>query len=349
MRRFLSLVLAVTAGSAVAEQPLQPFVPVFEADFPDAFVLRHGTVFLGYATNAQGDKANVPMARSANLIEWQTIRNGERLHDAMPVLPPWARTGLTWAPEVIPTATGYVLHFTARDKRSELQCVGAAFSRDPLGPFVSTATQPLVCQTELGGTIDSHAFRDADGQLYLYYKSDANNPKFGKKTDIFVQRLSPDSLSVVGAPVALLRNNTAWEAHVIEAPTMVRRGNRYVMFFSANHYGWEKDQRLSPYAVGYASCSGPMGPCTDAPENPILHSYKDRQAGCLSGPGHQSVFDVGGRQFISFHAWAATRGCRKFDNRRYLYIAPLLWEGDIPKIGISLRPPRQVPQRARGQ
>ena len=348
MRTFLILALALIAGSALAEQPVRPFVPVFETDFADAFILRHNSEFLGYATNAQGDKANVPMARSANLVDWQTIQNGKQLHDAMPVLPPWARAGLTWAPEVIKTATGYVLTFTARDRRSELQCIGAAFSRDPLGPFVSAATQPLVCQTELGGTIDSHAFRAADGALYLYFKSDANNPKFGKKTDIFVQRLSPDALSVMGAAAALVRNDAAWEAHVIEAPTMVRHGPSYFLFFSANHYGWETHQKLSPYAIGYARCSGPMGPCIDAPENPILHSYKDRQAGCLSGPGHQSIFEVGGRQFISFHAWAATRGCRKFDNRRYLYIAPLLWEGGTPKIGNSLRP-RQVPLTARAQ
>ena len=338
MRKFLLLALALIAGSALAEDSVPPFVPVFETDFPDAFVLRHGAEFLAYATNAQGDKANVPMARSTNLVDWQTIQDGKKLHDAMPVMPPWARAGLTWAPEVIQTKTGYVLNFTARDRRSDLQCVGAAFSRDPLGPFVSAATQPLVCQTALGGTIDSHAFRDADGKLYLYFKSDANNPRFGKKTDIFVQRLSPDALSVIGEPIALLRNDTAWEAHVIEAPTMVRHGTKYFLFYSANHYGWEKDQKLSPYAIGYARCSTPMGPCTDAPENPILYSYKDRQAGCLSGPGHQSVFEVGGRQFISFHAWAATRGCRKFDSRRYLYIAPLLWEGDTPKIGNSLRP-----------
>lgn len=335
---FAGSLLALAAGGPVAAQPDPPFVPVFETDFPDPAVLLDNGEFLAYATNALGDRANVQMARSKDLVNWQLVTDGERLHDAMPVLPPWAKPGWTWAPEVIRTGTGYVLHFTARDRESDLQCLGAAFSTSPLGPFVSTATRPLVCQTELGGTIDSHPFRDADGQLYLYYKSDANNPRFGKETDIFVQRLSDDALSVSGEPVALLRNDTEWEAHVIEAPTMVRRGERYLLFFSANHFGWETHQRLSPYAMGYAVCAGPMGPCTDAPENPILHSYNDREAGCLSGPGHQSVFSVGERQFVSFHAWSATRGCRRADKGRYLYIAPLLWEGDTPRLGVSLRP-----------
>ncbi|MBL0923088.1 MAG: family 43 glycosylhydrolase [Sphingomonadaceae bacterium] len=314
-----------------------PFLPAFSEDFPDPFILRYGNEFLAYATNATGDRANVQMARSTNLVDWKHITSGDKLHDAMPQMPPWARSGLTWAPEVLQTDKGFVLHFTARDKKSDLQCLGAAFSSDPVGPFTSSAEAPLLCQTELGGTIDSHAFRDNDGALYLYYKNDGNNPQFKKPTDIYVQRLSADGMKLVGEASALVRNDTSWEAHVIEAPTMVRHGDGYILFYSANHFGWETHQRLSPYAMGYAMCKGPMGPCSDAAENPILNSYNDKKAGCLSGPGHQSVFEIGGRQFISFHAWAATKGCRKFDNKRYMYIAPLLWKDGKPQIGLSVR------------
>ena len=336
-KTLISLVAALlTTASVAAPADPPPFVPVLTADFPDAFILRKGTEFFAYATNATAFRANVQMARSTNLADWTLDRDGDKLHDAMPVLPPWARPGFTWAPEVIRTATGYVLHFTAKDRRSGRQCLGAAFSTDPRGPFTSAATEPLVCQTELGGTIDSSPFRDTDGKMYLYYKADAN--AVGKPTELFVQPLSADGLSVSGAAVPLVRNDVSWEAHVIEAPTMVRHGAGYFLFYSANHYGWETHQDLSPYAMGYARCTGPTGPCTDAPENPILYSYRNRSAGCLSGPGHQSVFDVGPRQFISFHAWAATPGCRKLDDKRYLYVAPLLWDGDKPKVGVSMRP-----------
>lgn len=340
VRTCLLLLIAfiLSAGGPAASSDVRPFEPVFRVDFPDPFILLHDGAFIAYATNAQGDRANVQMAQSTNLVDWQPVTAGDGLRDAMPVLPPWARPGFTWAPEVIATDAGFVLHFTARDRASDLQCIGTAFSTDPRGPFTSTAQAPLLCQTADGGTIDSSPFRDRDGSLYVYYKNDGNNPAFRKPTTIYAQRLTPDGLGVVGDPVPLMRNDTAWEAHVIEAPTMVRRGNAYIMFYSANHFGWETHQRLSPYATGYAVCTGPMGPCTDAPANPILNSYNNRRAGCLSGPGHQSVFSVGARQFISFHAWAATPGCRRFDNRRYMYVAPLLWDGDTPRIGISLRP-----------
>lgn len=347
MRRLLLTLLATLApfSSATAQDSgAHPFVPVYETNFPDPFILPHNGQYLAYATNAERMQANVQMAASSNLIDWAPIRTDGKLHDAMPTLPSWAKEGWTWAPEVIRLGSEYLLYFTARERRSDRQCTGVARSADPRGPFVSDATEPLVCQRELGGTIDASPFQDADGQLYLYYKSDAN--AVGKPTDIFVQRMTPDGLRLTGEPVALLRNDQKWEAHVIESPTMVRQGDGYIMFYSANHFGWEPHQRLSPYAMGYARCQGPMGPCTDAPGNPILYSYNDRKLGCLSGPGHQALFETGGRQFIVFHAHAARGGCRNAGKGRYMYIAPLNWQNGEPRIGVSIR--RRAPAGERG-
>lgn len=338
-----ALTMFAMAGSAFAQKGEPPFVPVYETNFPDPFIVPHEGRFLAYATNAEGLRANVQMAESRDLVSWAPLMRDGKLHDAMPVLPRWAERGWTWAPEVMKHGDGYLLFFTAREKASRRQCTGVARSADPLGPFVSDAAEPLVCQRALGGTIDASPYRDADRQLYLYYKADAN--AVGKPTDIFVQRMTADGMGLTGTPVALLRNDRPWEAHVIESPTMTRRGDGYVLFYSANHFGWEPHQRLSPYAMGYARCTGPMGPCTDAPNNPILYSYNDRTAGCLSGPGHQALFEAGGRPFVVFHAHAARGGCRNAGKGRYMYIAPLLWEKDEPRIGVSLRPPAKPAAR----
>jgi beta-xylosidase len=346
--RFLALsllVLAAVLGPAQAAQT-PPYVPVFETNFPDPFILPHEGEFLAYATNPEGAAVNVPMARSSDLVNWSLVRRGKRLHDAMPVLPPWAHEGWTWAPEVLPHENGYLLYFTAKERRSGLQCVGVARASHPRGPFRSKAARPLVCQREIGGTIDPHAFRDRDGQLYLYYKNDGNHPDFRKPTDIFVQRLTADGLRLSGEATPLLRNDKDWEAHVIESPTMTREGDRYILFFSANHFGWEDHQTLSPYAMGYAVCDGPMGRCTDAPENPVLSSYNNAEMGCLSGPGHQALFENRGRQYVVFHAHAALPGCRDANVGRYMYISPLGWDGGEPNIGPSLRRAPTVARRA---
>ncbi len=339
MRKLVSLVLAAMlagfAPPATAKEP-EPFVPVYSANFPDPFVLPHQGRYLAYATNAARDQANVQMAVSEDLVSWAPLKDGARLHDAMPELPAWAQRGWTWAPEVMELEGRYLLFFTARERASGRQCTGVATSADPFGPFTSDAKEPLICQRELGGTIDASPFRDADGKLYVYYKADAN--AVGKPTDIYVQPMTADGLALTGEPVTLLANDQPWEAHVIESPTMVRHGEDYVLFYSANHFGWEPHQRLSPYAMGYATCAGPMGPCSDAPANPILYSYADRKAGCLSGPGHQAVFEAGGRQYILFHAHIARGGCQNAGKGRAMYIAPLGWdESGRPVIGTSLR------------
>lgn len=337
VRRLLALL--GTLALAAPATPRQPprFAPVFAADFPDPFVLPYRGRYLAYATNARAFAANVQMAESTDLVTWRSVRDAGKLHDAMPVLPAWAVPGRTWAPEVMEIAGRFVLYFTARERASDRQCVGVATSSDPLGPFVSQAPGPLVCQRELGGTIDPSVFRDADGSMYLLYKSDGNNPAVLQPSRIFVQRLAPDGLTLLGAPRQLLQNALHWEWRVVESPAMVRTpAGRYVLFFSGNHFGWEADQRLSNYAVGYARCATVMGPCVKAAENPILKSY-DNAAGCLSGPGHQTLFEADGHSFLAFHAWAAAPGCRRSDQSRNLYIAPLRWAGDTPRIGAGLR------------
>ena len=327
IRLFLLFLLALGASPVAAAEPL--FVPLIRKDFPDPFVLRAGDTFYAYSTN--GDRGNVPTATSKNLADW-TVGG-----DAMPELPPWAKKGSTWAPEVMRVGAGYLLYFTARSRRHDLQCVGVAASASPAGPFVSTAEEPLVCQRELGGSIDPSPFRDADGRLFLYVKNDGNNPRARKPTEIWAFPLAADGLTLAGEGKPVLRDHAKWEGGLIEAPTMVHAPTGYVLFFSGNDFAWQRDQRLSAYAIGYATCDGPQGPCREAGDKPLLYSFSGAE-GCLSGPGHQAVFNVGERWFIAFHAWSATAGCRPLDPIRWFYVAPLLWKDGKPVIGVGLRP-----------
>ncbi len=333
MRRIPFALLASVVVAGFAPDSPRSFVPVFATDFPDPFILPHHGGYLAYATNAKGLQANVQMAASADLRSWQLVKDGDRLHDALPSLPRWAAAGRTWAPEVLKVGSRYLLYFTAAERATGLQCVGVASAADPGDAFVSAADAPLVCQRDQGGTIDPSPFRDADGSLYLLFKSDGNNPAFLKPSRIYVQPLAADGLSLMGAPQELIRNDQKWEWRVVESPTMLRDPEgRYVLLFSANHFGWETDQRLSNYAIGYARCATVTGPCVKASENPILMSYWSKTAGCLSGPGHQTVFEAGGRLQMVFHAWAATSSCRFADKGRYMYVAPLQWRDGAPVI-----------------
>jgi beta-xylosidase len=346
IRRVLALLAAAAAlaaapasaqqaagQQAAAQQPAAPRFagPVLPTNFADPFILAVGDRFLAYATNAHDDRANVPVAFSTDLLNWSVMAvpgDPDRFHDALPALPAWAQRGRTWAPEVLRVGNRYILYFSAHHRVSGRQCIGAAAAADPRGPFVPQGTEPLVCQLREGGTIDASPFRDADGKLYLYFKNDGNAVR--APTQLWGQRMGADGLSLEGEPAALGRNDTPWEGSISEAPFMVRRGDAYILFFSANDYAWQERERLSRYATGYARCTGPLGPCTDAPENPILASR--RSPDCLSGPGHPAVFEAGGRHYMVFHAWAARSGCRKAGEGRFMHIRPIEWNGDAPVV-----------------
>ena len=338
MRRaaLLALILAASAVAA-AEEPA--FSPALRENFPDAFVMAEGNGrLIAYATNS-GE--NVPMAVSRDLANWQVLRDAKgKKADAMPTLAPWVKPGFTWAPEVMRVGGRYLLYYTANHRREDKQCLGVAVSASPRGPFVDRSAEPMVCQFELGGSIDANPFRDRDGKLYLYWKADGN--RIGKRSRLWGAEMTADGTRLAGAPRDLgMTDEDAWEQKVIEAPTMIRTPDGLVMLYSGGYYGWNPEQRLSPYAMNWARCAGPLGPCRDAGPKPVLYSFSDPDgAGCLSGPGHQSVFQAGRGTFISFHGWATTKSCRKDKDARYLYIAPFGWENGAPVVAPTLRAKR---------
>jgi len=291
--------------------------PILQENFADPFILKVDSTYFVYATNSSGK--NISLAKSDDLIQWQI------LGDAMPALPKWAKLtgGLVWAPEVININDSYIMYYTARDKVSNKQCVGVAISDNPEGKFKDINSTPLVCQAESGGTIDASPFRDDDGKLYLYYKNDGNCCNLA--TFIYVQELKQDGLALVGTPISLIRNDKAWEGHVIEAPTMFKHDDIYYLFFSANNYAGHE------YAVGYAICESPLGPCIDAEENPILASDLDNNDAMVIGPGHQTIIEVNGQTWIIYHAWEVVSNSRRGD-RRFMWMDRIEWVNGIPKV-----------------
>ncbi|AKJ31755.1 glycoside hydrolase [Caldimonas brevitalea] len=320
-QRLLSLLclLPWLASPLALAEPVPLFAnPVYDRNFPDPFVLPAAGGYWAYATNGNGHQ--VQLAYSCDLVRW------EARPDALPTLPAWAASGHTWAPEVLPVAGRYLMYYTARDRATQRQCVGVAEADAPQGPFRDDRDGPLVCQPDEGGSIDASAVRAADGSLYLYWKNDGN--AVGQPTWLYGQRLGADGKTRVGRPQRLLRNDTAWEGRLIEAPTVFAADGRYYLLYSANDYAGSR------YAVGYAVADQPLGPYTKAAGQPILASE-----GEVSGPGHQSVaVDAEGRHWLFYHAW--TQGLEGDPRgRRSLRVDPLRFDGArLQRVHTSLAP-----------
>jgi arabinan endo-1,5-alpha-L-arabinosidase len=139
--------------------------PVLDRDFPDPDVLNVDGTYYAFATNS--GSSNIQAAESTDLVHWTM------LPDALPQLPAWAVQdfGWVWAPEVFfhPAQLRYHMFFVARYAMGSggMQCIGAATSPEPEGPFTPVGAAPVVCQTGQGGSIDPAYFLDDDGQAYL--------------------------------------------------------------------------------------------------------------------------------------------------------------------------------------
>lgn len=294
-------------------------MPVIDANFADPDILQVGRVFHAYATNDGGD--NVQHATSRDLVHWQMQ------DDVAPVLGAWVDPGCTfspggstdrcvWAPEVAAVAGGFALYYTARDVASGRQCIGVSTATSPDGPFVPVGTGPLVCPAAQGGAIDASTYAEF-GQLYLLWKADGNCCDL--PAVINIQPLSADGRILTGPPVPLITNDQLWEGRVVEAPTLVKHDDTYVLFYSASDFGG------GSYKTGYATATSITGPYTKS-AGPLMTTESFR--GDVIGPGGQDVITLTtGETKIVFHGWDTTYSYRA------MYLADLDWSASgVPSV-----------------
>ncbi len=261
-------------------------------------MLRAGDSYYGYSTNSGA--GDIQVIRSTDLVTWDLVGN------ALEQLPSWAAPHATWAPAVLQRGGGYVVYYTARELASQRQCISRAVASSPAGPFRDDSTGPLVCQRELGGSIDPSPFVDADGRTYLLWKAEGTG---GPAQTLWSQELTADGLALTGSARPLLTVDRDFERGVVEAPTMLHEGGAYFLVYAAAD--WNSRQ----YSAAYATCAGPGGPCTKPADGRILTSGPR-----LAGPGGVEVFrDRDGAPFAAFHAFSEPNV--GYPSSRYFHVA----------------------------
>lgn len=257
-------------------------VPVYDGDFADPYVLRVGDRFYAYSTNTDDDHIPVLLVDGSVAAQY--------LGDALPTLPAWSDPGYVWAPAVLAAEDEYVLYYVTRLADTETQCISRAVSSVPTGPFVDDSAGPMVCQRDLGGSIDPSIVTDRDGAHWLLFKNDGNCCGF--LTSLWSQELSADGLSLLGDPARLLDARAGWEGELIEGPSMVVTPEAYLLFYSAN--AWDSEH----YAIGWATCESVSGPCRRETDGPWMSSTNFAR-----GPGGQEFFSALGDVWMVYHGW----------------------------------------------
>jgi arabinan endo-1,5-alpha-L-arabinosidase len=315
------LTTAAVAGVVVAAAPVRPPQPpppspVIRHDFPDPDVLAVGGANYAYSTMSRyGNRIwHVPVAHSTDIVgRWRI------LGDAMPHLPSWVDPsppgdGNVWAPDVVARSDGsYLLYFAARSAARKIQCIGTALAPSPQGPFTGVGADPLLCQPQDTDSIDPSPFTDTDGAQYLLYSSGQG------QTRIWLQRTSVDGLKLIGKPRVLITANRADEANIVEGPTLVHHGNRYLLFYSGNAYN------SGDYFVNYASSRSLAGTFVQHPGQFLTQSTLD---GKYANPGRSDIVPTRSSNYLIFHAYTAA-------NRRSMFVVGMDWgPGDQPVLNL---------------
>lgn len=299
--------VATHSGEISTRATVRPSL-VLDRNFPDPDVTKFGNTYYAYATN---EGKNLPWATAPDPDGPWTYQST----DALPSLGAWAKTGRTWAPDVSQRSDGrYLLYYTAWHTASGRQCIGAALSDSPGGPFAPVGSEPLVCPLAAGGAIDASSFVDTDGARYLVWKNDGN--AIGATTWIHVQRVAADGVTLQGGATQVLRNDRADEAGIIEAPVITKVGSQYVLFYSAGPYS------TNQYGTNYAVSSSITGPYTKAFRFLMTTESLD---GAVAGPGGADVLRDGGGDKLVFHGHRDAGG-------RGMYVADLGWANGYPVV-----------------
>jgi hypothetical protein len=297
---------------------LGPVRTAYDGDLGDPFVLplTAGGSVIGFVAFGTGDwPARIPTARSSDLATWQ------KGPDALPDLPGWARSdpkhSLSWAPAVLDTGLGFVMYVTLPDAGSGQQCIGAVASKAPDGPYAGVGDGPLLCQHELGGSIDPAVTRDGRGGLHLLWKDEANT--LGRPSSLWQQALTADGLGLAGTPHRLLSARSRWQDKIVEEPAAIPSADGgWWLFYSGNHFD------TPGYATGLAYCPDLDGPCRETSDRPFLTTAGLGVEGQYAPGGLETFRDARGALWAVLDTWNRPTRNGRFRCCRSVQLAEIL-------------------------
>ncbi len=303
--------------------------PVYTNYLADPFCWYHDGMYYAVGTRGGGkhDPArDVPMIKSKDLQHWEYV--GEVLD-----MPTDERGGAVWAPETAYHNGTFYLYYHANGNGKGFR-IRVATSKTPEGPYRDTGT-PLTDVTQNDFVIDSSAFRDDDGQWYLFYATDFTNTDATtfRGTALAVDRLI-DMTRLEGKPTTVMRAHWQWQVYernrnmrgkvadwfTLEAPEVVKRNGKYYCFYSGGNY------QNDSYGVDYLVANDIRGPwtemgCERGPQ--IVRSIP----GQVFGPGHNSIVrSPAGQDYFVYHAWNPER------TKRQVWVDPLFWSNGVPRV-----------------
>jgi len=275
---------SATEGSKESADSKKYSNPVVSSSLPDPTVIegKDGYFYL-YATE---DVRNVPILRSRDLINWESV--GTAFTDES--RPSFEPDGGIWAPDINFINNKYVLYYSMSVWGGEWSCgIGVAIADRPEGPFKDQGK--LFRSNEIGvqNSIDPFYIED-NGIKYLMW---------GSFRGIYGIELDKDGLSIKDGAEKFLLAGTAYEGTYIH-----KRDGFYYLFASI---GTCCEGEKSTYTTVVARSTELKGPYIDKSGQSMLdnnHEIVIAKNNRFVGNGHNSeiISDKDGNDWMLYHA-----------------------------------------------
>lgn len=330
---FSALAFALLASSLVTAAPTQTSKHLKRAltydvlggtNFPDPSIINVNGQ--SYAFGTQSGAFQVPMTSNPNFSNsggWSGVSDAFPIAN-VPAFNNWAASSTVWAPDVNPLTDfdgSFAMYYSpALKSNPNIHCVGLARSLNVEGPYNDSSTAPWICPESEGGAIDASGFLDSDNSRYVLYKIDgpavnnggycASTSNTNVNTPIMIQKTQSDGYTKIGSPVEIWNNQGVADHFQAEAPSLVKSGSTYFLFYSTGCY------TDNSYTTKYVTSSSILGPYGN-PQT-LLQQGTDG----LFGPGGADVTPSSGQ--MVFHSLVNN----DINQGRVMNTATLAFSGD---------------------
>lgn len=242
--------------------------PVMGGDYPDPSIMRDGKDY--YMVHSAFDYLPaLTVFHSIDLVNWQPISSALTTY-----------LGSGWAPDICKYNDQFLIYFTVAGKGNFV-----VTAKSPYGPW----SNPV--DLKIGGIDPCHIVDEA-GQRWLFLSG-------GTRV-----KLAADGLSVITGTSEKVYEGWVFpkefesDGFNLEGPKLKKIGNYYYMISAE---GGTAGPPQSHMAV-VARAKSLDGPWENAPNNPLVHTYKDSDKWWAKG--HGSLIDApDGKWWIVYHAY----------------------------------------------
>jgi len=281
--------------------------PVIDYSLPDPTIIKadDGYFYL-YATE---DIRNLPIHRSANLIDWEFV--GTAFTDS--TRPTFQQ--LIWAPDIRKIGDKYVLYYANSSWGEEhTNGIGVAWSLRPEGPFTDAGKLFLSDEIEVMNSIDAF-YMEENGRKYLFW---------GSWHGLWGVELTDDGLALQPNTPKIPIAGNGYEAGLLH-----KHGDYYYLFAST---GSCCEGLKSTYTTVVGRSKNLFGPYVNRKGELMLSNHHEvviEKNKDFVGPGHNSqlVTDDAGNDWIFYHGVNV-----KNPEGRVLMMSKIVWEDGWPTV-----------------